>query len=557
MNKIKEKHRIIIGIVIILILFIGGFTTHVIIGKINNEHKPADSENLVEKEKAGFGLDKSLDEKNPTGSGKAKSDNSNKPTLPVKVEASNTTSATNISAEVTMLKSISVKDFGAKGDGVTDDSAAIQRAIDEASVNSQNLIFPSSNGVYLIKDTITLKSNLFISGYGATIYMPSQPSPKIMFKSGGEQYVRNIKIEGLGFSSENNVDGVNYEIGSKTSNIQAIYIQGVDGLTIKDVRMDNMYNGLKLNYSDKMILNNNIAIDGLDIYNSRTPIYADGTNNFNIKNSILDAGGGATHWLHCVYISADTDNFVFDNVTFRNSPGGGVTIGSSYPERSNPKNITIKNSKIENCNRGFNVYGASNIEVLNVNISRCNLGFVSHDGDNISVDNLSISNATQTVSPSGSNNKGAFELGNTINSIIKNINIDSAGMAGSLFNIEERIQRMTISSAVVNNMEDIRFFETTSSLISDFKVENSSFEWDSITTRRINFRTAGASAIFKNNMFINNGPSFDSLAYNEDGTDILLIDNRYSGFNSLAYAHEFSRLINNLNLDIGIHDQDR
>ncbi|PKL31252.1 hypothetical protein CVV43_03260 [Candidatus Saccharibacteria bacterium HGW-Saccharibacteria-1] len=557
MYKIKEKHRIVILIIAISILFIGGFASYIIIGKLNNGHKPADINSLEGKEKSGIGLDKSLAEKTSTGSSNKKSDNLPKPTLPVKVGVSNSTSGANVSGEIIVLKSISVKDFGAKGDGITDDSVAIQKAINEASANSQNLIFPSSSKVYLIKNTITLKSNLFISGYGATIHMPSQSSPKIMFKSGGEQYIRNIKIEGLGFSSENNVDGVNYETGSKTSNVQAIYIQGVDGLAIKDVRMDNMYNGLKFNYSDKMILNNNIAIDGLNIYNSRTPIYADGTNNFNIKNSVLDAGGGATHWLHCVYISADTDNFVFDNVTFKNSPGGGVTIGSSYPERSNPKNITIKNSKIENCNRGFNIYGASDVEVLNVNISRCNLGFVSHDGDNISVDNLSINNATQTVSPSGSNNKGAFELGNTTNSIIKNIIIDSAGMAGSLFNIEERIQKMTISSVAVNNMEGIRFFETASSLISDFKVENSSFEWDSITTRRINFRTAGASAIFKNNMFINNGPRFDSLAYNEDGTNILLIDNRYSGFNLLAYVHEFSRLTNNLNLDTGIYDQDK
>lgn len=557
MYKIKEKHRIVILIIAISILFIGGFASYVIIGKLNNGHKPADINSLEGKEKSGIGLDKSLAEKTSTGSSNKKSDNLPKPTLPVKVGVSNSTSGANVSGEIIVLKSISVKDFGAKGDGITDDSVAIQKAINEASANSQNLIFPSSSKVYLIKNTITLKSNLFISGYGATIHMPSQSSPKIMFKSGGEQYIRNIKIEGLGFSSENNVDGVNYETGSKTSNVQAIYIQGVDGLIIKDVRMDNMYNGLKFNYSDKMILNNNIAIDGLNIYNSRTPIYADGTNNFNIKNSVLDAGGGATHWLHCVYISADTDNFVFDNVTFKNSPGGGVTIGSSYPERSNPKNITIKNSKIENCNRGFNIYGASDVKVLNVNISRCNLGFVSHDGDNISVDNLSINNATQTVSPSGSDNKGAFELGNTTNSIIKNIIIDSAGMAGSLFNIEERIQKMTISSVAVNNMEDIRFFETSSSLISDFKVENSSFEWDSITTRRINFRTAGASAIFKNNMFINNGSRFDSLVYNEDGTNILLIDNRYSGFNSLAYVNEFSRLTNNLNLDTGIYDQDK
>ena len=47
-----------------------------------------------------------------------------------------------------------VKDFGAKGDGVTDDSAAIQRAIDQVGLTGGTVFFPI--GKYRIKKTLTV-----------------------------------------------------------------------------------------------------------------------------------------------------------------------------------------------------------------------------------------------------------------------------------------------------------------------------------------------------------------------------------------------------------------
>lgn len=58
-----------------------------------------------------------------------------------------------------------VKAYGAKGDGVTDDTEAIQRAID-ANVNGA-LAFPP--GTYLISDTIKIDQRIALHFYGATI----------------------------------------------------------------------------------------------------------------------------------------------------------------------------------------------------------------------------------------------------------------------------------------------------------------------------------------------------------------------------------------------------
>ena len=75
---------------------------------------------------------------------------------------------------------VSVKDFGAVGDGVADDAAAVQDAIDYVQTLGGNLYFPK--GVYLFGSQVTIdrtyapsggnfvgERNLIISGYGAEI----------------------------------------------------------------------------------------------------------------------------------------------------------------------------------------------------------------------------------------------------------------------------------------------------------------------------------------------------------------------------------------------------
>lgn len=490
---------------------------------------------------------------------------------------------------------LNVKDYGAKGDGLTDDSEAIQKAIDEASALKKRLLFPKSSNPYRINSTLIIRDNTSILGYGATLFMPSQDRPKIMLSSEANKYTSDISIEGLTFNSVNDKKGIHYELNSLTSNVQAIYFQGVDTLTLKNVQMNNMYNGLKLNASETGIPSVKIMVDNLQIFNSRTPVYVDGTNDFTMRNSILDAGGGATHWLHCVYINADTSNFILDNVKFINSPGGGITIGSSYEERAEPTNIVIKNCLFENSKRAINVYGATNITISNSSISQCQLGLALHEVSNLSINNLSIDDAIANNSytffekkdvivnlltfwaSTGFNqdeesvkimkyimleyfadnaSKGAFEMSEVSNTFIKEVVIDAKGMAGSLVTLEGKVEDVTLTEFLVTNMEDIGFFETSSNEVNNLIVEESDFEWTRISTRRINFRTAGAQAIFRKNRFINKGDLFDSLVYNEKGTEILLENNYYSGFEALVYDDEHSVSINNLNLDTQLVDKD-
>jgi hypothetical protein len=84
------------------------------------------------------------------------------------------TGAVATSVRSKLRESVSVKDFGAVGDGVTDDTAAIQAAIDKVALTGGVTYFPA--GTYAVSG-ITLKSKVLIVG-------ESTSSTEIRLKSG-------------------------------------------------------------------------------------------------------------------------------------------------------------------------------------------------------------------------------------------------------------------------------------------------------------------------------------------------------------------------------------
>jgi hypothetical protein len=101
-----------------------------------------------------------------------------------------------------LRESISVKDFGAVGDGVTDDTLAIQAAINAASIG-RRILFPS--GTYKISTTITfsaicqtLEGEANGGLYGVPKLLWSGPLGGIMVKAGnGKHYptIRNMLFD--------------------------------------------------------------------------------------------------------------------------------------------------------------------------------------------------------------------------------------------------------------------------------------------------------------------------------------------------------------------------
>ncbi len=140
-----------------------------------------------------------------------------------------------------LQESVSVKDFGAVGDGVTDDTAAIQAAITAANA----VYFPA--GTYLT-NVVTLDANTMLHGDGASSIIKqsasfvgsSQGSLYANSGSAGSQVnniiIRDLRVEGTNiaaptFSQFKHLVSLNGVQNALVENVQFIGFQG-DGLYI-------------------------------------------------------------------------------------------------------------------------------------------------------------------------------------------------------------------------------------------------------------------------------------------------------------------------------------
>jgi len=118
--------------------------------------------------------------------------------------------------------SISVKDFGAVGDGSTNDTAAIQAAL-TAAAGISNVFLPA--GTYIVHDTILIPSNTYFFGVGENSVIKMEDDidvvRSLILTGQRDQKKKNIVIEHmvLDFNTRRftNTDGTT-RIGSSASN---------------------------------------------------------------------------------------------------------------------------------------------------------------------------------------------------------------------------------------------------------------------------------------------------------------------------------------------------
>ena len=155
---------------------------------------------------------------------------------------------------------VSVKDFGAVGDGVTDDTAAIQAALTSAVTNNTGLVFPTAT--YLVLSTITLSipvgRTLHIDGNGSVINTTIADSTvvysgfiTISGTSGSSLILRDLSITSNQAGAVSTSRARGFMVGLAISTLAKIEFDGVSvsGFGFINIWLYKVLQGVVLNCS--------------------------------------------------------------------------------------------------------------------------------------------------------------------------------------------------------------------------------------------------------------------------------------------------------------------
>jgi hypothetical protein len=127
-------------------------------------------------------------------------------------------------APVQAVPTVNVRDFGAVGDGVTDDTNAIQNAFNTAQASGKGVLFPA--GTYLHTSTVTANSiPLFGVGGGSTL-LANNPNSTALILTGVSPSIQNMVVSSIQASS-----------GSEdtTPTHSTLLVQGAQGFVVQRI----------------------------------------------------------------------------------------------------------------------------------------------------------------------------------------------------------------------------------------------------------------------------------------------------------------------------------
>lgn len=269
-------------------------------------------------------------------------------------------------------KDYNIKNFGAKGDGKTDDAVAIQKAINACSKTGGRVVVPSPytfmTGPFDLKSGI----ELFVEG-GAKIL--ANPDEKVYTKSafrnntgegtiwiGGEN-VNNLTISGTGEINGNGIAFMGEEIEDsyvlkpfhiKDPRPHVMTIVGGNNIRIKDVHIGNSaYWTVHLVGCNDVTINDITLLNSLKVRNS-DGIDVDHSKNVRISNCYIESGDDCI----CLKNRREYEEFGrCENITVTNctmtSRSCAIKIGSENMDTI--RQVVFNNCIIKKSNRGVGI----------------------------------------------------------------------------------------------------------------------------------------------------------------------------------------------------------
>ena len=277
-----------------------------------------------------------------------------------------------IALSSTAQKIYNVKNFGAKGDGKTDDAVAIQKAIDACSKTGGQVLFPALHT--FMCSPITLKSNIdFHLETGAIVL--ANPDEKLYTKNAfrtnpgegtiwiGAENIHNLTISGGGEINGNGISFMGAELEDsyvlKPFNVldprpHVLTIIGGNNIRIKDIHIGN-----SAYWTVHLVGCNDVVVSGITLLNSLKVRNSDGidvdhSKNVRISDCYIESGDDCI----CLKNRREFEEFGrCENITVTNctmtSRSCAIKIGSENMDTI--RQVVFNNCIIKKSNRGVGI----------------------------------------------------------------------------------------------------------------------------------------------------------------------------------------------------------
>jgi hypothetical protein len=251
---------------------------------------------------------------------------------------------------------VNVKDFGAKGDGVTDDGGEIQAAFDAVPTGGGVVLFPPGT-YYAFRPQFNVKNGTIVRGAGkaATVLVcdlaPSDTAfniedkwarfEKLKITSGAGKAIR---FSGAASAFYSGIDDVELTNGTVGLEIVSTY-----GILVRELLLRRYEIGVKIHDDGVGVTRSSTAItfDHLDLeeYFTTTGVLISGhVTNVRFRDSIIE--GGAVNTVPAVKIAATASDYPsaisFDKVWFETNNGYSNAVQLVSSGAKLPRAITIE-----------------------------------------------------------------------------------------------------------------------------------------------------------------------------------------------------------------------